>query len=153
MKQDQLNETIWRIESGLDDLQRDGLGRGSGSAKGVDDPTLRVDLQQLTTDFNSFKTTITEEVDKVKTEFSAVNNNVDVLTAGLEDLATVSQLSESRSSRALEELSALRSSVSALQELQEMNTGSKEDFDILKTSITKLQEREDDGRLNQVSIK
>lgn len=150
MRTDQMNETIWRIESDLEDLQRNGLARGSGSDAESSDPTLRADLNDLSTNFNTFKTTVNKEVDAVKTGFSVINNNLDVLSTGLQDLTTVSQLSESRSSRALEELSLLKSSVLALQELQEMDSQSKEDLDAIKNSLSEIQAKDDDTRLDLV---
>ena len=150
MRTDQMNETIWRIESDLEDLQRNGFARGSGSDAESSDPTLRADLNDLSTNFNTFKTTVNKEVDAVKTGFSVINNNLDVLSTGLQDLTTVSQLSESRSSRALEELSLLKSSVLALQELQEMDSQSKEDLDAIKNSLSEIQAKDDDTRLDLV---
>lgn len=147
MKTDQMNETIWRIESNLEDLQRSGLAGGSGSDAESSDPTLRADLKDLRNNFDTFKTTVNKEVEAVKTGFSVINNNLDVLSTGLQDLTTVSQLSESRSSRALEELSSLKSSVLALQELQEMDSQSKEDIDAIKNSLSEIQAKDDDNRL------
>ncbi|XP_023338151.1 GRIP and coiled-coil domain-containing protein C27D7.02c [Eurytemora carolleeae] len=147
MKTDQMNETIWRIESNLEDLQRSGLAGGSGSDAESSNPTLRADLKDLRNNFDTFKTTVNKEVEAVKTGFSVINNNLDVLSTGLQDLTTVSQLSESRSSRALEELSSLKSSVLALQELQEMDSQSKEDIDAIKNSLSEIQAKDDDNRL------